>query len=252
MFKQQIRSIYSFINMFLLVFQSFMPGIFAFLPTQAYAQDKQDVKSVALEFSEESNEFELSVVAESEVSYVLSYEDDQGVTKGITGVAQVTDGVARATEYAGTCSSDLKCVPDSFEKGTLELPKAEYKSDFVVVDAGLWLVSGAVATISSVDLGVEYVAPQNDGVRVQFTKLPKTSGNLRIEEIKLSDEQVKELGAYSNVAYDISSDMPDGSFEYKLQLPLPEGADENSQLVYAESVAELNSAQKIESGEIVS
>ncbi|MBP7842595.1 chitobiase/beta-hexosaminidase C-terminal domain-containing protein [Candidatus Woesebacteria bacterium] len=37
-----------------------------------------------------------------------------------------------------------------------------------------------------------------------------------------------------------------------MQLPLPEGADENSQLVYAESVAELNSAQKIESGEIVS
>lgn len=61
-------------------------------------------------------------------------------------------------------------------------------------------------------------------VLIRFTKLPDPSGTLTIKKINLSTEQMEELGAVSDVAYDITSSMANGSFSYDLTLPLPESA----------------------------
>ena len=108
-----------------------------------------------------------------------------------------------------------------------------------------WNVDGNKATTNvAVALGKTYVAPQNDQVTVTFTKLPKDAGKLSIEEITLSDEQVASLHALSNKAYDITSDMADGTFAYTMTLPKPKD-QKNVQIKFAESVAGLDTADTV-------
>ncbi|MDD3607376.1 MAG: hypothetical protein PHQ20_01085, partial [Candidatus Moranbacteria bacterium] len=110
-----------------------------------------------------------------------------------------------------------------------------------------WQMSenGKKAKIGPVELGVTYRAPQNEGVSVTFTKLPEELGNLVIEEITLTDEQVTLLGALSNTAYDITSDMKNGTFEYDLTLPKPEKI-EDVVVKYAEDKDKLDEAKTVE------
>ncbi|MDX9848796.1 MAG: hypothetical protein RBT74_17590, partial [Tenuifilaceae bacterium] len=59
-----------------------------------------------------------------------------------------------------------------------------------------------------------------------------------------------ELGALSNKAWDITSDMADGTFEYELTLPVVENVDESKiQLVYVEEKEDLNDENKIKAVE---
>lgn len=87
-----------------------------------------------------------------------------------------------------------------------------------------WQISedGKTADIGPVEADVTYKAPQNDKVTVTFTKLPEKAGSLTIEEIKLTAEEQLSLGALSDTAYDITSDMENGTFEYNLTLPYPD------------------------------
>ncbi|MFZ2984831.1 MAG: right-handed parallel beta-helix repeat-containing protein, partial [Candidatus Moraniibacteriota bacterium] len=99
-------------------------------------------------------------------------------------------------------------------------------------------------TNDPVELGKTYVAPQNDQVTVTFTKLPENPGKLSIEELTLTDEQAASLHALSNKAYDITSDMADGTFAY--DLTLPKSADQkNVQIKYAENEAGLQNADTV-------
>lgn len=79
--------------------------------------------------------------------------------------------------------------------------------------------NGGQETINNVTLNTEYTAPQNNKVKVKFTKLPDNSGKITVKEIKLSADQIKQTGALSETAYDISSTMENGTFEYTLTLP---------------------------------
>lgn len=84
-----------------------------------------------------------------------------------------------------------------------------------------------------------YAHQNNNQVQVTFTKLPENPGSLIIKEVTLTDAQVAEFGATSNIAYDITSDMENGSFEYDLKLPAP--ATENiSKVIFAENVESLS------------
>ena len=60
---------------------------------------------------------------------------------------------------------------------------------------------GKATTINNVVLGQTYTAPQNDKVKITFTKLPEASDKLSIREIKLSADQQDELSALSDTAY---------------------------------------------------
>ena len=84
--------------------------------------------------------------------------------------------------------------------------------------------NGGYTTSGNVMVGVTYSAPQDSKVSVTFKTLPLESGKLTIKEIKLNAQQQADIGAFSDIAYDITSDMTDGTFTYDLTLPVPETA----------------------------
>jgi hypothetical protein len=96
-----------------------------------------------------------------------------------------------------------------------------------------------ITFFEKVELGVTYEFSSDDEVQITFTKLPENPGSLSIEKIILSDEQVEMLGALSDVAYDITSDMDNGSFEYDLKLSVSNDVPADTKVVYAESVEDL-------------
>ncbi|MFA5962290.1 MAG: SdrD B-like domain-containing protein [Parcubacteria group bacterium] len=113
-----------------------------------------------------------------------------------------------------------------------------------------WSVDGKKATTNEpVELEKEYKFPGDEDVSVRFTKLPEKPGTLSIEEIGLSDKQVEELGALSKIAYDITSTMEDGSFEYDLSLPKSKD-DKNVQVKFAEKISELDDARIISADDV--
>ena len=131
------------------------------------------------------------------------------------------------------------------QESTVSEPTTEIVTPVAETTKEIWNVDGDKATTNDpVEKGVTYKAPQNDQVTVTFTKLPDNPGTLSIEEIILTDEQVATLGSLSNKAYDITSDMEDGTFEYDLTLPKPENK-ENVQIKYAEEKAQLDNAETI-------
>lgn len=134
------------------------------------------------------------------------------------------------------------------EEASIEVsPKAAVAA---VESKPIWPTSGNKATTNdAVELNKTYTAPQNDQVSVRFTKLPDEPGTLSIEEITLTDEQVSSLGALSNKAYDITSTMENGTFEYDLTLPKPENKS-NVQIKYAEDVVGLENADVVPTGDI--
>lgn len=150
------------------------------------------------------------------------------------------------TDTTNTVETDNvpeEVVPVGFVKEVIEVIKTNIIEPLMGTkkEAGVFAVDEkGVASIQNVTLGTTYIAPQNNQVQVTFTKLPETPGSLSIEEVILTDEQVKQFGAESNVAYDITSDMANGTFEYDLKLPLPAGSESISKVVYAENVADLN------------
>lgn len=91
--------------------------------------------------------------------------------------------------------------------------------------------SGSVPVVhENVAEGVDYRF-QDSKVSVRFTKI-QTAGKLTIREVKLTPEQVVQTGALSDVAYDITSDMENGSFLYDLTLPLPQN-NQNAKVKFA-------------------
>lgn len=106
-----------------------------------------------------------------------------------------------------------------------------------------WATSGESATTSSpVVVGETYTYPINPAVTVTFSKLPTVSSSLTIKTIYLTEDQVKATNAASDVAYDITTDMTDGSFEYDLTLPK---VGDNTKVIYAENVSGLTDAKDI-------
>ncbi len=80
-------------------------------------------------------------------------------------------------------------------------------------------------------------------VVVHFTKVTK-SGKLTIREIKLTPKQVVATGALSDTAYDITSDMENGSFIYDLTLPLPKN-DPNTKVKFADNTDSIEHSQVV-------
>ncbi|HWQ60586.1 MAG TPA: hypothetical protein VN420_05595 [Candidatus Fimivivens sp.] len=114
----------------------------------------------------------------------------------------------------------------------------------------VWQIDGRTATTTShVEIGKTYVAPQDDAVTVTFTRLPKEPGTLTVEEVVLTDEQVALFGAMSHKAYDISSDMEDGSFTYDLTLP-KDRDESDAQIRFAESVSGLADADTVPASDV--
>ncbi len=70
-----------------------------------------------------------------------------------------------------------------------------------------------------VELGKEYTAPFNDKLKITFTKLPEKPGTIKMKELFVSFNVT--TGEQIGSAYEITSDMADGTFLYDLTLPVP-------------------------------
>lgn len=91
------------------------------------------------------------------------------------------------------------------------------------------LEKGIVETKEKVKLGFRYVYPQENKVTVTFKCLPKDESfrtPLKIQQIKVSDLKLPEdVKLATDYAYDITTGMEDGTFEYDVTLPKLEGQE---------------------------
>jgi len=226
----------------LLTIQNFLPLSILF-SSPAQAQIHLDSQVVSADFSEVNHQLTVKVAEPLELEYLVEYQDTEGITQAIQGKTEIVAGGTKASVYFGTCST-TDCLPAEFETGKLIFPGTDYQADFSYKNGVFWLNETGVFTVNQVELGKTYTAPQNDQVQVTFTQLPANPGSLSIQEVYLSDEQVEALGAVSNVAYDITSSMENGTFQYDLKLPVPENTAEVV-VKYAESVEKLDQATEV-------
>ena len=94
------------------------------------------------------------------------------------------------------------------------------------------LEEGWAKTKEPVKLGVKYLFPQENKVSVTFKCLPKDGTSpLKIQKVRVSDLKLPEgFNPYGEYAYDITTDMQDGTFEFDITLPKP--ADQLSEVSY--------------------
>lgn len=244
--REKIHSLFAILLIF---FQSASPTFLLVSPVSASEpSSSQHASEITLGLDTDSNQLILGGESSVGIEYVLSYDSENpgAPTRGVYGSVETIGGKFEEKVYAGTCSTNI-CVPDQISHGKLVLPDAGYTAPFEIQDSILWLEHEGVATVAQVQAGTRYVAPQNPEVSLTFTELPNTPGTLSIQEVTLSEEQVAATGAVSNIAYDITSSMENGTFEYDLKLPLPEGNAEPVRVVYAKSVDELSQSRPVDS-----
>lgn len=211
-------------------------------------EDNGEEEDQAASEESDSEEEDEEVIQQSneEVSGEENAGDEMGDEEGVTG--NETEDEEGNTEENPVVASETLTVQgseNSDNSGTQQVAESEEENAEEDVQEPKWERDGDKWTIGPVELGKTYKAPQNEDVIVTFTKLPDNPGNLSIEEMVLSEEQMEELGALSNKAYDITSDMKDGTFEYDLTLPKPSGASD-VQIKYAEKESELDEAKTID------
>jgi len=108
-----------------------------------------------------------------------------------------------------------------------------------------------------VEEGVEYELDLNkkddvDGLKIKFTDIDMDANEddpreITIKEVKLTDKQVVKLNALSDTAWDITSTMKKGTFEFELIIPSSnQSVEENIEVVYAEDEKDLDDIKKIE------
>ena len=264
-------------------------------PVVVQAESSVNADAVELTFDAGSHEFQLRVKTDQALPYVLTYVDeskDPVVEQAAQGnLEPIEPGVFGATVYAGTCSGKV-CNPNIVNSGALQIGdqlKIEYRivdgqvvvptdttSDRVCLAEGderlvagdtLWNideVAQSAETISDVKLGVSYQFPLDPTVSVTFTCLP-TDESLRlpikIQQILVSDLALPDtIKTDSKYAYDITTEMENGTFEYELTLPKVEGStdgvayiekslEEAQQIITEAEVIQVDSAQIDQSGE---
>ncbi len=210
------------------------------------------MEAAAQTVSEEAPVEETVQTVSEDVSSEESAEDTTQ-TSATEEVVDTSDGQESDSEGQDQDTADQSepSEPTEVEEQVTE-PPADFVQDVVdtLVAPIVTGVPSNVTFFEKVELGVTYTYKNKDQVQVTFTQLPENPGSLSIEEVILTDEQVEALGAVSKVAYDITSDMEDGSFAYDLTLPVPAG-ETAAQVVYAETLTELaDSATTIEEGKV--
>lgn len=260
--RRTIVQVFSALNAIFMAFQplAVLPVLLT-NPTVVRAEAPVSFDAVDLTFSEKSHEFQLRVKTSEALPYVLTYFDeaqDPRVQQAAEGnLTQMSDSVFGADIYAGTCSSG-DCTPISFIEGGLTVGDS-FKSDFHLVDgqivmgnsgvaveqvcvnpdevgltAGetLWSVdetTGIAETKSVVSPGVTYQYPLNPAVSVTFNCLPADESlrtSLKIEQVQMSELNLPDtVTTDTEYAYDITTDMPDGSFTYAVSLPKAKDQD---------------------------
>ena len=240
MHRKIVRSLHRFFSRFTLsyflvlatIFNSVAPALL--LATPVYAADDSQI---SVSYSAGSHNFTLS--GPTSDSYHLYYQTPIKI--------DAAQGSLPATVYAGTQSSGAG-TPATVERGIF---KTSSITEYFVVDGSTlrtvvstntttsnltdaetaWLADPA--TYGDLVTGTTYHAPFNQDVSVTFTSLPNDPGTITFHQVTLTDAQVKESGALTSTAYEITSTMTDDTFSYTLTLPNP-SAKTNVGVQYSE------------------
>lgn len=214
-----------------LLFAQILSPFFAVLPV--YAQDETETTTSSVSSSESSTSSESSSSSAASSSSTTSAESQDSVSSESSSSSAVSSESSSSSAAAEEIEEEQPAETEE---------KTTYADSFIPSGIKTYATNGVVQT------GVKYVFPLDNGVSIEFTKLPEVSSPVTVKQIILSEAQVKELNAASNVAYDFTTDMVDGSFEYVITLPNKAG--EKAQVVYAETVADLASAKTLETIEV--
>ena len=167
--------------------------------------------------------------------------DSAPVTEIITDTSDVVDPLVEQIEGA-VVGNEKECLADGAE--IVNSSNAEWTVDSE---------KGYAETKEAVKLGVKYIFPEEEGVSVTFSCLPKNIDDrsvLRIQEVKVSDLNLpEEFKTDAEFAYDITTDMVNGEFEYDLTLPKPEGVEVD--VIYIEKSLEEVTTEKISKGDLI-
>ncbi|MBW6441420.1 hypothetical protein K0B04_00735 [Patescibacteria group bacterium] len=159
------------------------------------------------------------------------------------------DDVVEVSEIPTPVEEPIAEVEETIE----EVKEYEFLQDGVEIvnsENDDWSVDGEVAkTVENVKVGVKYIFPLDEDVSVTFTKLPmldEDRSTLRIERVRVEDLNLpEEFKTDAEYAFDITTDMENGEFEYDLTLPKPEGVE--AEVVYIEeSIEEVKSGVESE------
>ncbi|MFA5750300.1 MAG: hypothetical protein WC895_03700, partial [Candidatus Shapirobacteria bacterium] len=266
MFKLSIaRKVTAIIANLSLLLNVFLPFTLAIQP--AYAQSATTIVST-IEYNQSANKLNINANTSEKIAYQLFYKTNDKID-AIAG-NDLNEANQNSSFYLGTCSANSVCLSQNISRGILKIESnSKFYSKFFTLENNILTVTkeinssqsdltdeennflensvlGATTnwTFEKVKLNKEYIAPQNSGVKLTFTKLPINSGNIKIEEITLTKEQIEQTGSLSDKAYDITSDMVDGTFAYNLSLPIPESAKgQNVDIKFAEEISQINSAE---------
>jgi hypothetical protein len=248
--KTLLKKLFSIYFAFSLTFSHLSPFFLFASQVQASQADStqeslQQPDSVV--FNSESHSLELSFPQDSpDANYELHY--DTGV---IIDAAVGETSSDSASIFLGTKSTDdsTKAFPERAilkvqsagsdtvfssqleieypeNQSNVEVPVVSYESSDMALSTSetMWL-SGGVHRVKNINTDVTYEFPLNKLVSVTFTQLPETLPTegvlLAMKEVQLTEEQVTELGAASAIAYEITSNMDNGTFKYDLTLPNP-------------------------------
>jgi len=142
-----------------------------------------------------------------------------------------------------TPTPELNDVEQTVDSLIEELEAPQVSAESATLAPTLWEENedGSITTVDTVGEGVEY-RYKDTQVKVVFTKLT-TPGYLTIREFE--PENAEGLGILGK-AYEITSDMQDGTFTYDLTLPLPDETEDGFLVKYAESPEELSDAQLVD------
>lgn len=194
----------------------------------------QTAPQVELAYNQTAAELTVTASPVERVEYQVEYTTHTGLTQGYsftpTTSTHITDSTFRHTAQAGT-QSGQDVTADTVTAGTLQL-QAElisgesftFNRSFTIHDGQVvWNSESASHTWENISVGQLYQAPMNQDVQVIFSELPESIDVwLDVREVTLSNEQVAELGALSNVGYEFTTNMENGSFRYDLTLPNPQ------------------------------
>lgn len=255
-----------------LLLNTFLP--FALVIQPVYAQDPQIIVST-IQYDSSAHKLDITTDTSQKIAYQLFYKTDEK----IDAIAGNDLNQANQSEsfYLGTCSSNSVCLSQNISRGILKIESnSKFYSKLFTLENNVLTITKEIESLQSdltpeeddflnnidtqvlgstvsnwtfekVELNKTYTAPQNDQVKITFTKLPEISGNIKIEEITLTEDQIKQTGSVSNKAYDITSDMVDGTFAYNLSLPIPESSkDKIVEIKFVEDIYEIDSAQKVD------
>lgn len=111
---------------------------------------------------------------------------------------------------------------------------------------------GIAETKDVVELGVKYIFPLDEKISVTFSCLPKDPEKrevLRIEKISASEIDLPEgILVAGDFAYDVTTEMENGDFEYEITLPKTENVD--AQVSYIEKSAKEVTNEEIEADDL--